>query len=76
MSTTKLKIEGMNCVSCERTIGNALKKVPGVEEASVSIDTAEAVVKGSASTDNLIKAVQSAGYEAYPIHRTGEENKG
>jgi Cu+-exporting ATPase len=73
MDTTELKIEGMHCVSCERTIGNALRKVEGVEEATVSFVSSEAVVKGTASTENLIKAVQSTGYNAYPIHGTSEE---
>lgn len=73
MDTTELKIEGMHCVSCERTIGNALKKVTGVEEASVSFVSNEAVVKGTASTEDLIKAIQSTGYNAYPIHGTSEE---
>jgi len=74
MDSTELKIEGMHCVSCERTIGNALKKVPGVEDASVSFVSSEALVKGSAPTEALIKAVQSTGYNAYPIHGTSEED--
>ncbi|MCC5832543.1 MAG: copper-translocating P-type ATPase [Chlamydiales bacterium] len=73
METTELKIEGMHCVSCERTIGNALKRVKGVEEASVSFVSGEAIVKGSALTSDLIKAVQSTGYNAYPIYGTSED---
>ncbi len=52
----------MHCVSCERTITNALKKVPGTEELVCHFVAGEACIKGSASTDDLIKAVQSTGY--------------
>ncbi|MFZ0565730.1 MAG: heavy metal translocating P-type ATPase [Chlamydiales bacterium] len=64
---TILKIEGMHCVSCEGTIKKALKIVPGVEEARVSFVSGEAVVEGSASLKNIIHAVKSAGYNAFPI---------
>ncbi len=67
---TELKIEGMHCVSCERTIENALKKVKGVEEVRVSFVSNEAHVVGSASTDALIKAVKSTGYTAHPFEST------
>lgn len=73
MDTTELKIEGMHCVSCERTIQNALQRVPGVKEASVSFVSNEAVVKGNVESKDLIKAVQSTGYTAYLIHGTSED---
>jgi P-type Cu+ transporter len=76
IETTELKIEGMHCVSCERAITGALKKVPGVVEASVSFVSGEAVIQckqGETDPQNLIKAVQSTGYNAYLINGKGEE---
>ena len=69
MDTEKylLKIEGMHCVSCERSIGKALQRVPGVIEAKVSFALGEAQVECAPGTpsDRIIKAVHSAGYNAH-----------
>ncbi|NGX55416.1 MAG: Copper-transporting P-type ATPase, partial [Chlamydiae bacterium] len=65
---TKLKIEGMHCVSCESLIANALKQVPGVTDATVSFVSSEATVaskEGQAHPEKYIAAVQSTGYNAY-----------
>jgi copper chaperone CopZ len=45
-------------------VEQALKKVPGVESAEVSLEDKSAVVTGSADRAALIAAVQAAGYEA------------
>lgn len=73
--TTELKIEGMHCVSCERTIAGTIKKVPGVVDVNVSFVSSEAIVQKDKSTDNqeLIKAVQDAGYNAFLIKGTTQE---
>lgn len=76
IETKELKIEGMHCVSCEKAIGDALKNVPGVVEASVSFVLAAATVRfkpDETDVDQLIKAVQSTGYRAYLIEGTNEE---
>lgn len=67
MGEIKLKIEGMHCASCERTICNALMKVPGVQNASVNFVAGHALISGSAGHEELVKAVHSVGYHAYPI---------
>jgi copper chaperone CopZ len=63
MSTT-LQVEGMMCAHCRMHVEQALKKVPGVESAEVSLEDKSAVVTGSADRAALIAAVQAAGYEA------------
>jgi len=45
-------------------VTKALGKVPGVESADVSLEKAQAVVKGSADAQTLIAAVKEEGYEA------------
>jgi len=63
MSTT-LQVEGMMCAHCRMHVEQALKKVPGVESAEVSLEDKSAVVTGGADRAALIAAVQAAGYEA------------
>ena len=60
-----LDIEGMYCSSCALLIEKSLKKVPGVQQANVNFSSSQAMVKVSpkTSTNELIKAVQNAGYE-------------
>ena len=64
MEATKMKVTGMTCGHCVATVTKALQKVPGVEAADVSLEKAQAVVKGSADAQALIAAVKQEGYEA------------
>jgi len=61
-----LPIEGMTCASCVNRIERFLKKTPGVETANVNLATERATVlvdPGMAGRDELVKAVEAAGYE-------------
>lgn len=73
---TTLAIEGMTCASCVRRVERALLKVPGVESASVNLATERASVTlgGNATIDDLLTAVDSAGYHAQPIVETEVED--
>jgi copper chaperone len=64
MEATTLKVTGMTCNHCVMAVTKALKNVPGVESADVSLDKAQAVVKGSADAQALIAAVKEEGYGA------------
>ncbi len=57
-----LRIEGMSCASCVGRVERALNAVPGVTEASVNLATERATVRGTASIDALLAAVEKAGY--------------
>ncbi len=64
----ELKISGMHCASCALIIEKSLKKVDGVESATVNFATEKAVVEfdqKKVNIKNLIKAVEKAGYKAY-----------
>ena len=64
-----LPIEGMTCASCVNRIERFLKKTPGVEMAAVNLATEKATVMvdlGVAGRDELVKAVEAAGYEVRP----------
>ena len=64
MSITTLRITGMTCGHCVAAVTKALQGVAGVESAQVNLEREEGVVKGSAPAEQLIKAVEEAGYHA------------
>ncbi|CAG4893388.1 heavy metal translocating P-type ATPase [Paraburkholderia saeva] len=65
----ELAIGGMTCASCSARVEKALAKVPGVASVSVNLATEKATVsfRESVSTDQLVAAVEKAGYEATPV---------
>ncbi|MDB5730053.1 MAG: copper-transporting ATPase [Noviherbaspirillum sp.] len=60
------KIDGMTCASCVGRVEKALKKVPGVNDATVNLATGKALVKvtSGVTPDVLAAAVTKAGYDA------------
>lgn len=63
--TTELKIEGMSCGHCVRSVTEALKAVPGVAAATVTLEDGKAIVDvEGASPEQLIAAVEQEGYRA------------
>jgi len=67
MNTIHLSIEGMTCGHCTAAVEKALRVIDGVEQVEVSLESGEAVVKGSADLDTLIRAIVEEGYEARGI---------
>ncbi len=66
----QLALKGMTCASCAARIERALRKVPGVAEATVNFGTETATVAFSpteARVADLLAAVEKAGYEATPV---------
>jgi len=62
-----LNVEGMTCGACENAVKSQLLKVDGVKDASADCKEGKAVVNvkgGKAKTDELIKAVEKAGFTA------------
>lgn len=62
--TTTITVEGMSCEHCERTVDEALRDVAGVESVSVDREDERATVEGDAASDELVRAVEDAGYTA------------
>ncbi|HEX5692922.1 MAG TPA: copper ion binding protein, partial [Roseiflexaceae bacterium] len=61
----QLPVTGMTCASCVNRVEKALKKVPGVQNASVNLATEQAAVSfdpAAAAPSQLIAAVEKAGY--------------
>ena len=59
-------VTGMSCAACSARVEKAVSKVPGVASCSVSLLTNSMGVEGTASSAEIIKAVQDAGYGASP----------
>ena len=63
MTRIELTIAGMTCDHCVRSVGDALRRVPGVMSADVRIGSATVSLDESrASTADLMRAVKAAGY--------------
>ena len=54
----------MSCAACQAHVEKAVSKVPGVESCSVSLLTNSMGVEGTADPDEIIRAVEEAGYGA------------
>ena len=57
-------VTGMSCAACSARVEKAVSKVPGVTACSVSLLTNSMGVEGTASPQEIIHAVESAGYGA------------
>lgn len=67
IATTDLAISGMTCAACVSRVEKVLKRVPGVDNASVNLATERAQVTGHADLAKLIQAVEKAGYGATEV---------
>ncbi len=57
-------VTGMSCAACQARVEKAVSKVEGVDSCSVSLLTNSMGVEGSASPEDVIRAVTEAGYGA------------
>lgn len=57
-------VKGMSCAACSARVEKAVSKLDGVSSCSVSLLTNSMAVDGSASEQEIIAAVRSAGYDA------------
>ena len=71
-ASQELIIEGASCGSCVGKIEAALNNVPGVEKAEMNFAQRTATVIGAVNADDLIKAVEKAGYNA-KVQEDGSE---
>ncbi len=66
-ANTELVVRGMNCTGCANSVTQALRAVPGVTSAEVSLQQGRAKVRwsdGAQSAEQLIQAVHDAGFQA------------
>jgi P-type Cu+ transporter len=75
--SVELAVEGATCASCVNRIERALKRVPGVIDASMNLATERAflrVVGGAAGVQDLVAAVEQAGYAARSVAAENPED--
>jgi copper chaperone len=67
METMTIKVSGMSCQGCVRSVTRVLQAVPGVEAVAVSLEKGEAELRydpARAGTPQFRKAVEDAGFQA------------
>ncbi|MCD8082702.1 MAG: heavy metal translocating P-type ATPase [Clostridiales bacterium] len=69
-------VTGMSCAACSARVEKAVSKVPGVTSCSVSLLTNSMGVEGSATAQDIIAAVQNAGYGAAKKGATKDQSHG
>ncbi|MGI8941101.1 MAG: heavy metal translocating P-type ATPase [Actinomycetota bacterium] len=64
----RFDVKGMTCASCARRVERTLAQQPGVAHAGVNFALAKATVSApdEVATEDLVKAVEDAGYELAP----------
>ena len=63
-------VTGMTCAACQGHVERAVKKVHGVSKVSVALLTNSMIVEGTAGEDDVVRAVEKAGYGASPMGDT------
>lgn len=67
METTTIKVEGMSCGGCVKSVTGVLTALDGVAKAEVSLEQKQAVVEfdaTKATRDQLKAVIEDAGFEA------------
>ena len=67
LPSQQLRIQGISCGGCVKTIEKAIFTVTGVEEVSVDLGTGVATVLGDVDSGSVIEAIKQKGYEAEVI---------
>jgi copper chaperone len=63
VETVTYEVKGMTCDNCVRHVTEAIKSVPGVEKAEVSLASNSAKVEGQFDERKVVEAVEEEGYE-------------
>lgn len=70
MEQVTLKLGGMSCASCARTIETNLQSLPGVQDCAVNFAAEQAAIvfdPSQSSVETLQKTVENLGYRAHPL---------
>src|SRR5688500_4347196 len=75
---TELKVAGMTCGNCARHVTDAVRAVPGVEHATVALETQRATIrwKDRPDLEAALGAIKGAGYDAAPQDEHSHGHKG
>ena len=77
MEIAQLDIQGMTCASCVAHVEKSIKKVGGIDMATVNLATEKATVSfdpQQTAIDDILESIIASGYGALPA-RPGEESE-
>jgi copper chaperone CopZ len=58
----ELKVTGMTCDGCKNAVERVVRRIQGVTAATVQLAEGRLVVEGAAARDEVVKAIERAGY--------------
>jgi copper chaperone len=64
VATTTYSVPGMTCEHCVAAVDAEVRKVPGVADVAVDVATKEVRVSGEPSREDVVAAIDEAGYDA------------
>ncbi len=69
LKQSRFRVEGMDCAACATKIDKAVRRVPGVEDVSVSVTAGTMTIQHKPDSDlNTVEAkVKSLGYKVSPL---------
>ena len=67
-------VTGMSCAACSARVEKAVSSIPGVTSCSVSLLTNSMGVEGTASQEEIVDAVEKAGYHASIKNNNSKDN--
>ena len=70
----KFQVTGMSCAACSTRVEKAVGNLEGVTSCAVSLLTNSMSVEGSATDDEIIRAVENAGYGASAEEKKEQAN--
>ena len=72
----RYNVTGMSCAACAARVEKAVSSVEGVSSCAVNLFTNSMGVEGTASADEIIAAVEKAGYGASALNNgAADDNK-
>ena len=75
MTTYRYSIVGMKCAGCVQTVEKAVSALNGVQQVSVNFGDHTAAVEATIPSDDVVKAIRAAGYDAALLRSQDEESQ-
>jgi copper chaperone len=66
VTTSTYRVPGMTCDHCVAAVDGEVRKVAGVTDVTVDLATKEVRVSGTATRDEVVAAIDEAGYDVTP----------
>lgn len=64
MTITTLKLDGLHCGNCVKSVEKALKDLPSVADVKIDLATQMAEINSQESVQTLIETIENIGFDA------------